>query len=300
MYYEAVPQRVYKIDGIPAAKCGEWPGIKSNHWLGSVKVIHPKKTASIFDDNIIPVEKNRKHFKEKHGYEKPFRTMARQFQEIRNRTNIEEKKTGLKSVDMKFTQNKTFYPKKHFPPKYGYEKVPQPFYIRTYHPGFNTRSEKETTVERAMGAKRRIFDIEQQRNGMKMRNPGDKFYKTSEQFPNFFKEGGLIVGSTNTENFNKTQSRKAYNFYETLDLKVPTLDPQKIYKNREKMDELQKDQKYVMLDIDKWERNILADFEPDYLKKKKVEEDLTSTSNKNKKNVTDKSNKSKASVKKNK
>ena len=47
---------------------------------------------------------------------------------------------------------------------------------------------------------------------------GDKHYRESEHFTTYYKEGGLIPGSTNSINYNKTQSRKAYNFYETLDL----------------------------------------------------------------------------------
>ena len=66
--YIQIPQRQYLIDNIPAGKYGEWPGIKSNHWKGSIKIIQPAKTNRIFDDGVYQIEKNRKHFKEKFGF----------------------------------------------------------------------------------------------------------------------------------------------------------------------------------------------------------------------------------------
>jgi len=123
-----------------------------------------------------------------------------------------------------------------------------------------------------MGGKRRIWSIEEQRNGMQMRSPGDKCYRTSEQFPTYYKEGGLIPGSTNVINYNKAQSRKAYNFYETLDLTKPTLDRNKLWENKVKKENLDFDKKYVEKNIYDWEKNILNDFDPNYSKKKEVQE----------------------------
>ena len=103
---------------------------------------------------------------------------------------------------------------------------------------------------------------------MKLRIPGDKYYRTSEQFPAFFKEGGLIPGSTIGINYNKTQSKKAYNFYETLDLTKQTLDRNKLWENKIKKEELDYDKDYVEKHILDWEKNILNDFDPNYSKKK--------------------------------
>ena len=127
-----------------------------------------------------------------------------------------------------------------------------------------------------MGGKKRIWSIEQQRNGMQLRIPGDKYYRASEQFPNYFKEGGLIPGSTISVNYNKTQSRKAYNFYETLDLSKKILDQKKLWENKLKKEEFDFDKKYVEKTIYDWEKNILHDFDPNYSKKKNeiVEQDF--------------------------
>ena len=36
-----INQKQYFIDGVLASKYGEWPGIKSNKWTGSKKIVRP-------------------------------------------------------------------------------------------------------------------------------------------------------------------------------------------------------------------------------------------------------------------
>ena len=97
---------------------------------------------------------------------------------------------------------------------------------------------------------------------------GDKYYKASEQFPTYYKDGGLIPGSTIATNFNKTRSKTSYNFYETMDLTKPTLNRNKIWENKLKKENLDFDRNYVEKNIVNWEKNILNDFDPNYSKKK--------------------------------
>jgi hypothetical protein len=47
-----------------------------------------------------------------------------------------------------------------------------------------------------MGRKGLVEPIDQGRNGIPMRSMGDKSYKNPEYAPGFYKEGGLIAGST--------------------------------------------------------------------------------------------------------
>ena len=268
--YKQIPQRQYLIDNIPAGKYGEWPGIKSNHWRGSIKIIQPLQTNKVFDDGVYQIEKNRKHFTEKFGFEQEYKPKKRLFSAANFK--FEDKKEGLKPIKFRPTPVKTSFDRRHFPPKYGKEKIPFFQGIKTFYPNGQCRSLKETTLEKTMGGKRRIWSIEEQRNGMQMRSPGDKCYRTSEQFPTYYKEGGLIPGSTNVINYNKAQSRKAYNFYETLDLTKPTLDRNKLWENKVKKENLDFDKKYVEKNIYDWEKNILNDFDPNYSKKKEVQE----------------------------
>lgn len=47
-----------------------------------------------------------------------------------------------------------------------------------------------------MTQKQRVNTMYDQRNGLPMASLGDKNYKSPDYIPNFFKEGGLIAGST--------------------------------------------------------------------------------------------------------
>ena len=265
--YKHIPQKQYLINNIPAGKYGEWPGIKPNHWKGSIKIIQPILTNKIFDDGKYQIEKNRRHFKEKFGIEEQdFKPQKRLFSAVNFK--YEDKKEGLKPIKFRPTPVKTAFDRRHFPQKYDKERIP--FYkgIKTFYPNGQCCSFKEITLEKEMGGKKRIWDIEEQRNGMQMRSPGDKCYRTSEQFPTYYKEGGLIPGSTNSINYNKTQSKKAYNFYETLDLTKKLLDRNKLWENKVKNEAMDFDKKYVEKNIRDWEKNILNDFDPNYSKKK--------------------------------
>lgn len=104
---------------------------------------------------------------------------------------------------------------------------------------------------------------------MPLRIPGDKYYKASEHLSNYFKEGGLIPGSTNNINFNKTQTKGSNNFYETLNIRMKTLDQTKIWKNKIKKESLDNDTLYVRT-LNDWEKNILVDYDKPKEKEKDV------------------------------
>ena len=272
--YKQIPQRQYLIDNIPAGKYGEWPGIKPNHWKGSIRIIQPPKMNRVFDDGVYQIEKNRKHFKEKFGFEQPYKHQKRLISALNFK--YEDKKEGLKPIKFIPTPVKSAFDRRHFPPKYGNERIP--FYkgIKTFYPNGQCSSKKETTLEKEMGSKKRLWSVTEKRNGMEMRVPGDKYYRASEHFPTYYKEGGLIPGSTIAINYNKTQSRKAYNFYETLDLTKKILDRNKIWENKVKNENFNFDKNYVEKNIIDWEKNIFNDFDPNYSKKKNefVEENI--------------------------
>ena len=264
--YKQIPQYQYLINNMPAGKYGEWPGIKPNHWRGSIRIIRPIRNNHIFDNGECPIEKNRRHFKEKFGFEKPYKTAKRLLSAYN--LKYEDKKEGLKPI--KFIPHivKTAFDRRHFPEKRGLEKIP--FYkgIKTFYGKNQCRTFSELMLEKEMGGKKRIWTMEQKRNGIDLRNPGDKYYKASEEFPTYYKDGGLIPGSTIAINFNKTRSKTSYNFYETMDLTKPTLDRNKIWENKLKKENLDYDRNYVEKIIVNWEKNILNDFDPNYSKKK--------------------------------
>ena len=41
---EYINQKIYTINGVPSSQYGEWAGITSNKWRGSIKVIRPHTT----------------------------------------------------------------------------------------------------------------------------------------------------------------------------------------------------------------------------------------------------------------
>ena len=265
--YKEIPQLQYLINNIPAGKYGEWPGIKPNHWKGSKKVIRQIRPTKVFDDGEMPIQKNRRHYKEKFGFEKPYKSEKRLFSAAYN-MKYEDKKEGLKSIKYVPNPIKSAYERRHYPEKFGVERVPFFRGLKTFYPNGNCRTFNEINLEKEIGGKKRIWTLEQKRNGIEMRNPGDKFYKASEQFPTYYRDGGLIPGSTIAMNFNKTKSKTSYNFYETLDLNKQILDRNKLWENKVKNENLVFDKNYVEKYISNWEKNILKDFDPNYLKKK--------------------------------
>jgi len=126
--------------------------------------------------------------------------------------------------------------------------------MRTYEIS-NKALHIEKPLNKFLGEKIRINTISEMRNGLPSHVPGDKMYKNPECTTGFFKEGGLIVGSSNRSQ--KTSlAKRMPNFYETIDLKVKTLDPNKLWKNKVKQEELNF-QTNMVKDLGQWEENIL-------------------------------------------
>jgi hypothetical protein len=190
------------------------------------------------------------------------------FNQTKFAENIEDKKVGLKTVKPKFTENKYDYSKRHFDEQCGVEILPEIYRIKTFFPDGNTRTFKEFPFEFELGAKQRVPNLTLQRNGMPIRAPGDKFYKNPEHLFNFYKEGGLIPGSTNTINNKRTVSTKSYNYYETLDLNVKTLDDNKIWSNKLKNEIKNYDETYVKT-LSNWEDMVLKEYLPKVTGKEK-------------------------------
>ena len=60
----------------------------------------------------------------------------------------------------------------------------------------NRKTQKEVEVTQSMGSKKRVATMFDTRNGLSMAALGDKNYKAPEYQAGFFKEGGLVAGST--------------------------------------------------------------------------------------------------------
>lgn len=112
----------------------------------------------------------------------------------------------------------------------------------------------EYSVDEVMNNKKLIKSLDERRNFMPIIAPGDKLYRNVDYSPDFFKEGGLAVGSTISARYNKTVGKKANNFYDTLDLSIPTLDPKKLWRNKIYKEEQNFNKDYVS-NLNSWEEN---------------------------------------------
>jgi len=115
----------------------------------------------------------------------------------------------------------------------------------------------EYSVENTIDRKKRILNLDEKRNYMPIIAPGDKIYRNVDYCQDFFKGGGLVVGSTNSARYNKTVGKKANNFYDTLDLNIPTLDPKKLWNNKINEEEQEVNKDYVS-GLKEWEYNYLG------------------------------------------
>ena len=60
----------------------------------------------------------------------------------------------------------------------------------------NRKSINEYAVEGKMGNKKKVNTMYEARNGLAMQSLGDKIYKAPEYMTGYFRDGGLIAGST--------------------------------------------------------------------------------------------------------
>lgn len=134
----------------------------------------------------------------------------------------------------------------------------------------------EYDLENEITRKKRINSLEEQRNFIKLANPGDKNFRYAEQSPDFFKQEGLIVGSTNSNKKSNEVRKKISNIYETMDLNVKILDDRKKWKFKIKNEALKYDCDYV---------NNLNNWENEYINKDNLKNDKVQEKNKDKTKV---------------
>jgi hypothetical protein len=194
----------------------------------------------------------RKHFQIHPSDEKVYKPFLRTFQHDKQK---EDKPEGVKMYrNIENEDKKIYHPKRHYDPRLGFEKFPTPHYIKTFEVA-NKQSEKTYSLEKVIVSKRRVQSVRQQRYNIDFINPGDKPYRNPECTEGFFIEGGLIPGSSNRINFLKTVGKKSTNFYQTIDMNIKTLDPNKIWTNKVANEELSYQTEYVK-HLNAWDKNL--------------------------------------------
>jgi hypothetical protein len=132
----------------------------------------------------------------------------------------------------------------------------------------------EYYVDEVINRKKLVTSLDARRNFMPIIAPGDKLYRNVDYSPDFFKEGGLVVGSTNSARYNKTCGKKANNFYDTLDLNVATLDPRKLWNNKVSAEEFNFNKEFVS-NLGNWEENYLGVVKMSKEEKAKMKKSVT-------------------------
>jgi hypothetical protein len=160
-----------------------------------------------------------------------------------------------------FTIAKDSDTKKLFAEKYMQydEEFGNRFQVKTFSNISNQISDKETSVETMIGSKKRLETLENRRNYLPFLKPGDKDYRNPECAENFYKEGGLIPGSSNFPHFIKTVSKQSDNFYQTMNLSVRTLNQNKLWKTKVRQESFDFDSLYVKT-LNKWDKTVLKDY----------------------------------------
>ena len=248
---EIIPQNVYTYgDGIPAYKSGEWPGSRSSRFQGSKLILKP------ISNNEKPFKLGHLvHFTPKYSKEYKFIPCRRKLYPIPHEDFF---KPSRRYIVPKYSEPKIYHRSiSRRPPEQINSEIISPLFpkkIRVFPPGQDEK--KEWMVENSMTRKKRILSLYEQRNGMINSNLGDKTYKNVDNSPDFFKEGGLIVGSTNRINYNKTTRKGEDNFYQTLDLDIKVLNSDKIWNKKLENENLFVDKEYVK-NLNQWEENNL-------------------------------------------
>ena len=246
---EIIPQHTFTYgDGVPAYKSGEWYGSKPNHFIGSKLILKP-------------IKQPEKEFKIGHSIHFPPK-YSEEYKFIPGRRKL----YPLVHDDTYKPQKRYIVPKYNelpvYPRNIGIRPPGQinsdfiaPLFQKKIRVSYSRDNSKiEYGVESVMTRKKRILSLYEQRNKMIDTNPGDKNYKCVENSPDFFKDGGLIVGSTNRMNYNKTTRKGDDNFYQTLDLGIKVLNDDKLWKSKITKENMDMDKNYVA-NLNKWEEN---------------------------------------------
>lgn len=261
MELKIIPSPIYKdSNGIPAYKSGEWPGIKPNHFERTrlmikqlrKKLDYERKSSSRY----IPEKRSNEYM-----FKPSLKLVKSYLENVRKQHQIDKGRKHefdcLNKISDTYDNNLFFTRKRKL------EKIKSSSLILPkLKKEIKTRnlvlyrSLSELNVEKAMTRKKRINSLEQQRNYYSIVNPGDKNYRYAECSENFFKEGGLIPGSTNILRYSENYNQIKNNIYEHMDLNVRSLDTDKIWNNKLERERKEREMRYV-LNLENWDtRNV--------------------------------------------
>ena len=280
-------------NGIPAYKSGEWEGSKPNHFgrtrlmlkpilkngnyqpkLSHKPITQKKSVEFIFKPSKKPVISYFKNIEAKQL--KPSRKYidpASLRKDSKSRNNKSSSINSLKPKD-NFKSNSIVLPKISVKKNNKIENDKNINYCSS-----------ELNLENMMNKKRRILTLDAQRNYFKRISPGDKNYRYSECSPDYYKEGGLIVGSSNRIRISDNYYKLKNDIYKTMDLNVKSLDVNKLWKNKVKKERENSEIDYVSK-LEQWEKEYINEDEnKDKDNKNKAKGNNTNIANNKKKSI---------------
>jgi hypothetical protein len=150
--------------------------------------------------------------------------------------------------------------KKHFEARFGYER-PYTNQIKTFRPYGNSNSQAWCCLEDEMFRKKRVPNINVQRNSLALGTPGDKFYRNPECSDGFYKMEGVISGSTfyfekEKNKLGKTLSRQACSFFDYCHIDGNILNPEKLWTIKSLKEKFIQDSLYVKT-ITQWDKTFM-------------------------------------------
>jgi len=204
--------------------------------------------------NDLPIL-GRKHYQPKYGNAMDERFTVKVFPDKQNKQSDWSEQVTLKKMAYIPPQKRYGHKEKlHLTqnPAQQYNYKPQ---VKTFEHA-NIGSTKELNLEQNMGQKKIIASVDEQRNGLDYRSMGDKPYKNPEYASNFYKEGGLVAGSTIQKRKNKPGEISYQNKQ-----KGPLFPGRLTWKEKEQIDQKTDEVKCVQELFD-WEKQTLKEANP--------------------------------------
>ena len=252
----------------------EWEGQGSLRFRGSKKIIGPTTFENYEGPGLIgeintgiDVIKGKKHFQTNECQTvKEWRPCFKKSEKL----EILQRNSCIKKIDPVYQDPKPRAEKKHILTK----ETENPdseyrIHMKTVFAETGKRIQDHSTDEynfhiTQIGRKIRIPTLEAQRNGLEARSLGDKHYKKAEHSSGFYKEGGLITGSTIVHRVPHQGKSAANNDFATI-ISYDATNPNRT-KWKDRFRQIKEDEdSEARRQLIEWEKTILKESNPKYV-----------------------------------
>lgn len=169
---------------------------------------------------------------------------------------------GCKHVKFNPTQKKPRPEREHLKASISGHREDFPEGIKTFETG-NKCTDSHYNLEKQIGSKVRVDNLEKQRNRLPVLSLGDKAYRHPDYSADFFKEGGIIPSAN--------MGAKKKQVIAEKQLKTVRVPGKLTWKERLAKDDRQFDEEGLR-DLEQWTKNMKREVNPNY-KDSDIEED---------------------------